>query len=82
MKMKPENKPENIPYFNYKDGGSQPSIGVEGHKNVYIEVGKYSVRPEDIGALRNIKEIKERDEILFSENGFKLYVNTPEMKEE
>lgn len=80
--MKPENKPENLPYFNYKGGGSEPSIGVEGHKKVYIELGRYTVRPEEIEAIRNIGEIKERDEILFSENRFKLYVNSPEMKEE
>ena len=33
-------------------------------------------------AIRNIEEIKKRDSILFQKDGFKLYVNTPEMKEE
>lgn len=77
--MKPEEKPEGLPYFNYKGGATEPTIGVEGHKMVYIQTGSYMVEPEEIQAIKDIEEIKERDSILFEEDGFKLYVNPEEI---
>jgi hypothetical protein len=72
--MKHEDRPEGLPYFNYRGGGSEPVIGVEGHKMLYIEIPSFSVRPVEIENIRAIEEIKERDDIVFSEDGFKLYI--------
>lgn len=80
--MNPEERPESLPYFNYKSGGSEPTIGVEGHNMVYIQIGSYMVKPEEIERIRDIEEIKERDSMIFKQEGFKLYVNTEEMVEE
>jgi len=71
-----EETPENIPYFNYSGGGTEPTIGVEGHNMVYIRIPVYRVAPDRIEAIRNIEEIKERDDMFFDEDGFQLYVNT------
>lgn len=78
--MKQEDRPEGLPYFNYKNAGSEPTIGVEGHKMAYIEIKSFSVEPDHIENIRAIEEIKERDTIRFREEGFKLYVN-PEKEE-
>jgi len=80
--MKQKEQPEGLPYFNYKSGGSEPTIGVEGHNTVYIQIGSYMVKPEEIQRIKDIEEIKERDTILFKEDGFKLYVNSEETSEE
>lgn len=76
-----EEKPRNLPYFNYSGGGSEPSIGVEGRKMVYIQIQSYMIRPGDIEKIRGLEEVKERDEIYLTEDGFQMYVNTPEMSD-
>lgn len=69
-----EEKSGKVPYFNYKGGGTEPVIGVEGHKMVYISIPSFSVRPENLEGIRDLPPIKERDSIVFSEDGFNLYV--------
>jgi len=80
--MSQEDRPEDIPYFNYSSAGTEPVIGVEGHQMVYIEIPQFRMYPDDVDSIRSIDEIKDRDTMSFSEDGFKLYINTEEMAEE